>query len=55
MRDYDREYELTKKRDVFIQFRIHKDEAQKFKEKLEKDGKTMSEFLKEKIDEYIKK
>lgn len=53
MRDYKREYETTKKRDSLIQFRIHKDEDKKFREKLEKEGKTISEFLKEKINEYI--
>ena len=53
IRNYGREYEKDKARDTFIQFRIHKDKAERFKEKLRKENKTMSEFIKEKIDEYL--
>ena len=34
---------------------VDKEKADKFREKLEKEGKIMSEFIKGKIDEYLKK
>lgn len=52
-RDYGKEYEKDKERDTRITIRIHKEEGEKFKNKLEKDGLQMSEFLKKCIENYI--
>ena len=52
-RDYSREWELEKKRISLIRLKLEKEKAEKFKGKLQKEGKTMSEFLKEKIDEFL--
>lgn len=53
MRDYRKEYKKDMERDTFIRIRLHKEDAEKFKEKLESEHKTISEFLKEKINEYL--
>ena len=52
-RDYSREWELEKKRISLIRLKLEKEKAEKFREKLQKEGKNVSEFLKEKIDEFL--
>ena len=53
VRNYSKEWEKEKERIALIRFKVEKEKAEKFKKKLEKENKTMSEFLKEKIDEYL--
>lgn len=52
-RNYQKEYKKDLERDTFLRLRLHKEDAEKFKTKLAKENKTMSEFLKSKIKEYI--
>lgn len=53
IRNYSKEWEREKERITLIRFKVEKEKAEKFKRKLKKENKTMSEFLKEKIDEYL--
>ena len=53
MRDYSREYARDIDRDIVLRLRVHKEDAEKFKEKAQKEGKTYSEILRECIDNYI--
>lgn len=56
MRDYAREREVDKKRnETLINIRINRDILQELKSKLAEEGKTTSEFLKQKINEYLGK
>lgn len=56
MRDYAREREVDKKRnETIINIRINKDILQELKAKLAEEEKTTSEFLKQKINEYLGK
>ena len=56
MRDYRREQEVDKKRnETIFNMRINKDILQELKSKLAEEGKTTSEFLKQKINEYLGK
>lgn len=52
-RDYGKEYEKEKENIVRVTIKLHKDEAERFKNKLKKDNLTMSEFLKKFVNDYI--
>lgn len=53
MRDYNKEYARDCERDTIIKLRVHKEEAEKFKAKAQKEGKTYSEILREQIEKYV--
>ena len=53
-RDYSKEWEKEKERVTVVRAKVDKEKAKKFKERIEKDGKNISEFINEKIDEYLK-
>ena len=53
-RDYSKEWEKEKERVTVVRAKVDKEKAKKFKERIEKDVKNISEFINEKIDEYLK-
>lgn len=52
-RNYGKEYEKDKARDVRITIRLHKEISEEFKKKLANENKTMSGVLKELIEKYV--
>lgn len=53
-RDYSKEYARDLERDVILRLRVHKDIAEKFKEKAQKEGKSYSEILRKQIEDFVK-
>lgn len=53
-RDYTHENEIEHKNKKRMTIKVDRDIEEKFRKKLESENKTMSEFVREKIDEYLK-
>ena len=53
-RDYSHENEVEHKNKNRLTVKIDKSLDEKFREKLSKENKTASEFIREKIEEYLK-
>ena len=52
-RDYSKETARDREINDRITFKLDKETSKAFKEKLEKDNKTISEFLKNCVNEYL--
>lgn len=54
-RNYEKEAKWAKDKYYRIHVALRKEKGEEFKEKLEKENKSVSDFINEKIDEYLKK
>lgn len=54
-RNYEKEAKWAKEKYCRIVTAVEKEKGEKFKEKLKKDNRSVSDFINEKIDEYMKK
>lgn len=54
-RNYEKEAKWKKEKYCRILADIEKEKGEKFKEKLRKENRSVSDFINEKIDEYLKK
>ena len=55
MRDYKHEYEIERNKKNKVEVKLLNEDYKAFKDKLEKEGKNASEFLREYIYKYINK
>ena len=53
-RNYSRENEVEYRNKKKITIKLDKEIEKKFREKLDEDGDNMSNFIRKKIDEYLK-
>lgn len=54
-RNYEKEAKWAKEKYCRILADIEKEKGEKFKEKLRKENRSVSDFINEKIDEHLKK
>lgn len=54
-RDYKSEYERQKEKYLLFRVWLKREIAEKFKSKLKKENKRVSDFFRKDVDEYLKK
>ena len=54
-RDYKSEYERQKEKYLLLRVWLKREIAEKFKSKLQKENKKVSDFFREDVEEYLKK
>ena len=54
-RDYKKDYERRKIRDMQVNVRLSRSLGDKLRAKLAKEGKKLTDFIREAVEEYLKK